>query len=130
MTGNTAGATAGGVYNHALGVMTAAQGSVFGNSAPQYADTYSDGSLTIPGVQAEKTLATRSYLEQPSALPVIALLIALLLAVRIDAYLDRERKRILYVVVALVLSLALQTYLDYRLSLQDSGGALRVALSI
>ena len=84
--------------------------------------------------RAEEALAVspvvRSYIAQVSVFPALVVLIALLMAVWLDAYITRERRRSMYIVIALVLILMLQNYLEYRLSLKRDTGALRTALSI
>ena len=49
-------------------------------------------------------------------IPAGVLLIALLLAVWPDDYLDRDRKRVMLLIIALVFSLVIQNYFDNRLS--------------
>ncbi len=72
----------------------------------------------------------RRFMAQLSVLPTAVLLLALLLAVWVDAYLTRERKRAMVVIVALVFSLVLQNYLDYRLPRLGENNALRLWLAI
>ena len=49
-------------------------------------------------------------------IPAGVLLIALLLAVWPDDYLDRDRKRVMLLIIALVFSLVIQNYFDNQLS--------------
>ncbi len=58
------------------------------------------------------------------------LLLALLLAVRLDAYLSRERRRTMFIIIVLVFSLILQNILDNRLSAVGAYNALRVPVAV
>jgi hypothetical protein len=61
----------------------------------------------------------RTFMAQQTVIPMSVMLFVLLLAVWLDAYLSRERKRVMVIIVLLVFSLILQNYLEYRVSLQD-----------
>ena len=71
-----------------------------------------------------------NFIAQISILPATAILLGLLLAVGLDAYLSRKRRRSLVVIIVLVFSLILQDYLDYRLAPQKGSNALRLTFSI
>ena len=64
-----------------------------------------------------------------SILPIAALLLAFLLTVRLDAYLSRERMRVMIAIIALVFSLIFQNYWDNRLSLTNTYTMLRIPLA-
>lgn len=117
VTGNEAHRRGGGVYNYATAHLTVNGEAVFGNSAPKGDDIFNEGMLTVSGAQPggayiEEAPVLRRYMSQLSILPVAALLLALLLAVWLDAYLTRQRKRTMIVIIALVFSMILQNYLD------------------
>ncbi len=94
-----------------------------------------DGTSTFIDAQndeayIEEISILKHFMVQLSVIPTAVLLIALLLAVWLDAYLTRERKRAMVVIVALVFSLILQNYLDNRLSLEGANNAIRLSLSV
>ena len=52
-------------------------------------------------------------------------MLTLLFAIRIDACLSREQKKLMYIIVAVVFGLIIQDYLDYRMSLYEKLPKLR-----
>ena len=121
VTGNTAQENAGGVFNDRSGSLTSVSGAVFGNTAPEGMDMDidNDGTMSIIGGQTGEPVAFTAYLEMLSMLPSLTLLLALLFAVGIDAYLSREQKKLMYIIVAVAFGLVVQEYLGYRMSLYE-----------
>ena len=135
VTGNTALREGGGVYNGAKARLTVNDGVLFGNIAPKDGDIFNEGALSLLGARpddarVEEIPVLRAYMTELSVLPAAALLLVLVLAVWLDAYLSRERKRAMAVIIALVFSLMLQNYAEYRLSLVSGASTLRIPSSI
>ena len=135
VTGNTSLRRGGGVYNEAKAHLTVNGGVVSGNTAPKYAEIDNEGTLTTVGtepgaVHMEDMPVIRTFMTQLTVIPLSVMLFVLLLTVWLDAYLSRERKRVMVIIVLLVSSLILQNYLEYRVSLQDGYTTLRLALSV
>lgn len=134
VTGNTA-LRGGGVYNEAKARLTVNDGVLYGNAAPENRDIFNEGTLTSVGAQPDDVRievmpVLREYMTELSVLPAAALLLVLALVVWLDAYLSRERKRAMAVIIALVFSLILQNYVEYRLSLVSGTNALRIPSSV
>ena len=135
VTGNVASVRGGGVFNQAKASLTMDDGIVFGNDAPAQADIGNEGRLTaIGGADGEARIedmpVIRRFMAQLAVIPTVVLLVALLLAVRLDAYLSRERRRTMFIIIVLVFSLILQNILDNRLSAVGAYNALRVPVAI
>ena len=135
VTGNMAHEQGGGVFNQAKASLTMDGDIAFANTAPQDEDIANEGTLTVIGaaggeVQIEDMPVLRAFVAQQSVLPTAVLLVALLLAVWLDDYLDRDRKRIMLIIIALVFSLILQNYFDNRLSAVGANNALRMPVAI
>ena len=132
VTGNTALENAGGVFNYRSGSLTSGSSAIFGNSAPEGMDMDidNDGTMSIIGGETGKPAAATAYLEMLSMLPTLALLLALLFAIEIDAYLSREQKRLMFIIVAVAFALIVQDYLGYRMSLPEKRPALRTLNAI
>lgn len=133
--GNTALQCGGGVFNHAKARLTVDGGIVSGNSSGKQDDIANDGALTLIGaedneVRIEDMPVLRRFLAQQSIIPTVALLVALLLAVWTDAYLGRDHKRVMVIIIALLFSLILQNYLDNTLSSNGANNALRMPVTI
>ena len=127
VTGNTALENAGGVFSYRSARLTSGSGAIFGNSAPEgmNMDIDSDGTMSIIGGQTGEPAALNEYLEMLSMLPPLALLLALLFAVGIDAYLSREQKKLMVVIVVVAFGLLIQDYLGYRMSFFEKRPELR-----
>ena len=135
VTGNVASVRGGGVFNQAKASLTVDDGIVFGNDAPEEADIGNEGRLTaIGGADGEARIedmpVIRRFMAQLAVIPTVVLLLALLLAVRLDAYLSRERRRTMFIIIVLVFSLILQNILDNRLSVVGAYNALRVPVAV
>ena len=134
VTGNTALVQGGGVFNQAKARLTVDEGVVFENSAPNQGDIANDGTLTVIGADGQARIeeipVIRQFMARMSVLPTAVLLVGLLLTVWLDAYLDRNRKRDMVIIIALVFSLMLQNYLDNRLSAKAAYNGLRVPVTI
>ena len=135
VTGNVASVRGGGVFNQAKASLTVDDGIVFGNDAPAQADIGNEGRLTaIGGADGEARIedmpVIRRFMAQLAVIPTVVLLVALLLAVRLDAYLSRERRRTMFIIIVLVFSLILQNILDNRLSVVGAYNALRVPVAV
>lgn len=135
VTGNVASVRGGGVFNQAKASLTVDDGIVFGNDAPEEADIGNEGRLTAIGAtdgeaRIEDMPVIRRFMAQLAVIPTVVLLLALLLAVRLDAYLSRERRRTMFIIIVLVFSLILQNILDNRLSAVGAYNALRVPVVI
>ena len=135
VTGNTALEEGGGLFNHAKARLTMNSDIVFGNSAPKDQDIANDGAMTVIGIDGAETRiedmpVIKRFMAQQAIIPTVALLIALLLAVWLDDYLGRDRKRGMVIIIALVFSLILQNYLDNRLSNEGAYNALRMPVTI
>ena len=135
VTGNVASVRGGGVFNQAKASLTMDDGIVFGNDAPAQADIGNEGRLTaIGGADGEARIedmpVIRRFMAQLAVIPTVVLLVALLLAVRLDAYLSRERRRTMFIIIVLVFSLILQNILDNRLSVVGAYNALRVPVAV
>lgn len=65
-----------------------------------------------------------------TVLPALALLIVLFFAVRLDNYLDKRQKRVMYIITILVLTLVIQNYLDTWLYHHANLAVLRTIISI
>ena len=135
VTGNVASVRGGGVFNQAKASLTVDDGIVFGNDAPEEADIGNEGRLTAIGAtdgeaRIEDMPVIRRFMAQLAVIPTVVLLLALLLAVRLDAYLSRERRRTMFIIIVLVFSLILQNILDNRLSVVGAYNALRVPVAV
>ena len=135
VTGNVASVRGGGVFNQAKASLTMDDGIVFGNDAPAQADIGNEGRLTaIGGADGEARIedmpVIRRFMAQLAVIPTVVLLVALLLAVRLDAYLSLERRRTMFIIIVLVFSLILQNILDNRLSVVGAYNALRVPVAV
>jgi len=121
ITGNRALENAGGVFSYRSARLTSARGAIFGNSAPEGMDMDidSDGTMSIIGGQTGEPAALNTYLEMLSMLPPLALLLALLFAVGIDAYLSRGQKKLMVIIVAVAFCMLIQDYLGYRMSFAE-----------
>ena len=82
------------------------------------------------GVSIEEMPVIRRYMAQLSVLPAAVLLLMLLLTVRLDTYLSRERMRVMMAIIVLVFILLLQDYWDNRLSLANTYTPMRIPLSV
>ncbi len=135
VTGNNSQDQGGGVFNQAKARLSMDDDIVFGNSAPRHGDIANEGMLTIIGtengeVYIEDMPVIKHFLVQQSILPCAILLIALLLAVWLDDYVDRTRKRGMVIIIALVFSLIIQNYLENSLSSVRMYNAMRVPVAI
>ena len=135
VTGNTSLDMGGGVYNQAKAHLTVYGDIVSGNSAPRQQDIVNEGTLSVvsgqpEGDDLEDMPVLKRYMAQITILPAVATLLALLLAVRLDAYLSRERKQSMVVIIALVFGVILQNYLEYRLAPLSGSNAVRVPLGV
>ncbi len=135
VTDNTSLGYGGGVYNQAKAHLTVYGGIVFGNSAPSHQEIVNEGMLSIvgnpPDEEAQEDMPIlKNYIVQITVFPAVATLLALLLAVRLDTYLSRTRKRSMTVIIALVFGVILQNCLEYRLTLLQGNNAFRVLLSV
>ena len=130
ITGNSAGEEGGGVCNEAKGYMSIAGDIVFDNNAPRDENILNLGSLKTIGGETVELEAITVYLEWLSILPVLVLTLILAFSVRLDNYLGRGQKRVMYIICTLVFTLILQNYLDNRLSVRGNGTALRTFVSI
>ena len=135
VTDNTSLGYGCGVYNQAKAHLTVYGGIVFGNSAPSHHEIVNEGMLSIvgnpPDGEAQEDMPIlKNYIVQITVFPAVATLLALLLAVRLDTYLSRTRKRSMTVIIALVFGVILQNCLEYRLTLLQGNNAFRVLLSV
>ena len=133
VTGNTSLKNCGGIYNQAKAYLTVYGDLVFGNSAPANPDIVNEGMLSYSGDHAayrEDMPALKHFISQLSVLPVVVILLALLLAVWLDSYLSRERKRAMIVIIVLVFGLVFQNYLEFRFAPVKGSNALRLPLSV
>ena len=135
VTGNTAMEEGGGIYNHAKAYLTIGGDFVFGNNAPKYEDIFNEGTLIIVDPETETAdiqdmPVLRTFINMIGIIPTVILLFALTLAVLMDKYLNRERKRTMILVISLVFSLLLVSYLEYRISLADANSPMRTPLSV
>ena len=135
VTGNTALLDGSDIYNEAKGHLTVGGSADFGRGEAKDGSIYNEGTLTVLDarsgeVHIEDMPVLRHFMGQQSILPTAALLLVLLLTVRLDAYLSRERMRVMIMIVLLVFSLMLQNYWDYRLSLENTYNRLRIPLSV
>ena len=133
--GNTALRDGGEVFNEAKARLTVGGDVVIGNDEAKHSGIRNEGALTVIGAQnnearIEDMPTLKHVIANLSAIPIAALLLALLLTVWLDAYLSAERKRVMVIIVALVFSLILQNYMDNRLSLAEVYNALRIPVSI
>lgn len=135
VTDNTSLGYGCGVYNQAKAHLTVYGGIVFGNSASSHQEIVNEGMLSIvsnpPDGEAQEDMPIlKNYIVQITVFPAVATLLALLLAVRLDTYLSRTRKRSMTVIIALVFGVILQNCLEYRLTLLQGNNAFRVLLSV
>lgn len=135
VTGNTALVQGGGVFNQAKARLTVDEGIVSENSAPKDGDIANAGTLTVIDAgngqaRIEEIPVLRQFMARMSVIPTAVLLVGLLLTVWLDAYLDRNRKRDMVVIIALVFSLVLQNDLDNRLSFAAAYNGLRVPVAV
>ena len=133
--GNTALRDGGEVFNEAKARLTVGGDVVIGNDEAKHSGIRNEGALTVIGAQnnearIEDMPTLKHVIANLSAIPIAALLLALLLTVWLDAYLSAERKRVMGVIIVLVFSLILQNYMDNRLSLAEVYNALRIPVSI
>ena len=127
---NGAGKRGGGVFNEQMGSFTTRSAFVRGNSSPRDSEIGNDGTVTVIDGRTERNAAVRSYLELLSVIPVVTLMLTLIFAIRIDGYLYRNQKRVMYAAALLVLALILENYLDYRLSLLRERTVFRTLISV
>lgn len=130
ITENKALTEAGGVFNADKGYMTIDKSVVFGNSAAKKADIKNAGSMKAIGGETEDLIAVRVVLDLATVLPPLVLLIVLFIAVRLDNYLSREQKRVMYTIAALVVILVIQNCLDNWLYQTGNWITLRTVVSI
>ena len=135
VTGNTSLNMGGGVYNQAKAHLTVYGNIVSGNSAPRQQDIVNEGTLSVvsgqpEGDDLEDMPVLKRYMAQITIFPAVATLLALLLAVRLDAYLSRDRKQSMVVIIALVFGVILQNYLEYRLAPLSGSNAVRLPLGV
>ena len=130
VTANTSHDEGGGIYNAAHGYLTVAKDAVYGNNAPTGADILNVGSMKNIGGDTFDSVALNSAFTMLSVLPALALLIVLFSSVRLDNYLDKRQKRVMYIITVLVLALVIQNHLDTWLYHQGSLTMLRTINSI
>ena len=135
VTGNTSHVEGGGIYNYAKANLTIQGCDISGNTAPRHSDLLNEGTLTMAGtgpdeVRIKEMPVIRRFMTELAVIPIAVMLFALLLTVWLDAYLSRERKRVMVIIVVLVAGLMLQNYLEYRVSLLEGYHALRIPLGI
>ena len=112
ITENTALTEGGGVYNAVKGYMTLEKAVVYGNSAPKDADIRNTGSMKAVGGVTVHYTSIRSVLDMIAVLPTLVLLIVLFIAVHLDNYINKEQRKIIYIITVLVFTLVIQNYLD------------------
>ena len=98
VTANTSHDEGGGIYNAAHGYLTAPKAAVYGNNAPNGADIRNVGSMKTIGGNTFDSVALNSAFTMLTVLPVLALLIVLFSSVRLDNYLDKRQKRVMYII--------------------------------
>ena len=105
VTANTTGEEGGGIYNASHGYLVVPKSAVYGNHAPTSADIGNDGSMKTIGGDTVDSVTLNSALDIIGVLPVLALLIVLFFAVRLDNYLNKRQKRVMYLsIIILVIS--------------------------
>lgn len=135
VTSNIARQNSSEIYNDAKGHLTVGRGAGFGGVDPKWSGIRNEGTLTVVGspeeeIHSEDMPVLRGFIARLSVIPAAVLLIALLLTVRMDAWLIPERKRLMTVIVVLIFFLILQNYWDNRLSDTKEYNALRLPLSV
>ena len=115
ITGNMAALGGGGIYNAVKGYMTIGAAAVYDNNAPKGPDIHSRGTMKTIGGETVYIPAIKSAFDMFTMLPSLVLLAVLLISVQLDNYLNREQKRIMYIITLLVVTLVIQNYLDARL---------------
>ena len=135
VTGNRSLKTGGGVFNQAKAHLTVCGDVVLGNEAPAHPDIANEGTLSIIRSQADGSThedmpVLKRYMAQMSILPALGTLLALLLAMLLDNYMSRDRKRIMGIITALVFGLIVQNYLEYAFATHRVSNALHVANSV
>ena len=103
---------------------------VYGNKAPTGADIRNAGSMKTIGGDTFDSVALNAAFTMLTVLPALALLIVLFSTVRLDNYLDKRQKRIMYIITVLVLTLVIQNYMDTWLYHHGSLTVLRTINSI
>lgn len=130
VTANTTGEEGGGIYNASHGYLIVPKSAVYDNHAPTSADIGNDGSMKTIGGDTVNFVSLNSALDIIGVLPVLVLLIVLFFAVRLDNYLNKRQKRVMYIITVLVLSLVIQNYLDTCLYHHGNLAILRTINSI
>ena len=130
VTANTSHEDGGGIYNAAHGYLTVDKAAVYGNKAPTGADIRNAGSMKTIGGDTFDSVALNAAFTMLTVLPALALLIVLFSTVRLDNYLDKRQKRIMYIITVLVLTLVIQNYMDTWLYHHGSLTVLRTINSI
>ena len=135
VTGNTALREGSDIFNEAKGHLTIGGDAVFDSGEAKRGGIRNEGTLTVIDAQSgevrmEDMPVLKLFIAVSSILPVAVLLFALLLTVWLDAYLSRERRRAMVMIIMLVFILLLQNYWDNRLSLEQAYNALRIPLSV
>ena len=113
---NTAADEGGGIFNGMQGSMTLNKEAVYGNNAPICADIQNLGSMNTVGGETIHYTALTDYLNMLAVIPTMVLLTVLFFSVRLDNYLDKNQKRVMYIITILVFTLVIQNYFEYRLS--------------
>ena len=135
VTGNTALREGSDIFNEAKGHLTIGGDAVSDSGEAKRGSIRNEGTMTVIDAQSgevrmEDMPVIKLFIAELSILPVAALLFALLLVVWLDAYLSRERRRAMVMIIMLVFILLLQNYWDNRLSLKQAYNALRIPLSV
>ena len=130
VTANTTDEEGGGIYNASHGYLIVPKSAVYDNHAPISADIGNDGSMKTIGGDTVDFVSLNSALDIIGVLPVLALLIVLFFAVRLDNYLNKRQKRVMYIITVLVLTLVIQNYLDTYLYHHGNLAILRTINSI
>ena len=133
--GNRSLERGGGVFNEAKARMTVCGDAVSGNEAPKQPDIANEGTLSIirdqvDGSTHEDMPVLKRYMAQITLLPALGTLLALVLAVLLDDYMSRDRKRIMIIIMALVFGLIVQNYLEYTFATRRVSNTLHVANSV
>jgi len=135
VTGNRSLERGGGVFNQAKAHLTVCGDAVSGNEAPRHPDIANEGTLSIINGQADGSThedmpVLKRYMAQMTVLPALGTLLALLLAVLLDDYMSRDRKRIMTIIMALVFGLIVQNFMEYLFAAHRVSNALHVANSV
>ena len=135
VTGNTSLGEGGGVYNQAKAHLTIYGDLVFDNHAPKNPNLVNEGTFSMVSARPDENIredmpVLKRYMAQLSILPAVAVLLALLLAVRLDAYLSRDRRRAMIIIIGLIFSLILQNDLEYSVVPLQGSNTFRVAIGV